>query len=63
MREPGLPAPTQAERVDLDELFQRHKRAQIRRGLALTPAERLRWLEDAVSALARVQQSTRAGIA
>lgn len=30
-----------------------HRRAQIRRGLLLSPAERLRWLEETMATLRR----------
>ncbi len=33
--------------------FEEHKRAQATMGLRLTPAERLRWLEESKATLAR----------
>lgn len=41
------------------EAFRRRKRAQIRRGLRLTPAERLRWLEETVAELRELQRVAR----
>jgi hypothetical protein len=35
--------------------FDGHRRAQARMGLRLTPAERLRWLDEAMDALRRWQ--------
>jgi len=32
-----------------------HARRQARRGLAMTPAERLRWLEETMEAMRRIQ--------
>jgi len=32
-----------------------HARRQARRGLAMTPAERLRWLEETMEAMRRLQ--------
>jgi hypothetical protein len=37
-----------------DRGFDGHWRRQVRRGLALTPAERLRWLEQTVEELRRL---------
>ena len=34
-----------------------HKRDQIRRGLLLTPAERLAWLEDTMVAMRALQKA------
>ena len=45
--------------MDRDDGFPRgyegHRRAQARMGLGLTPAERLRWLEETVQALRQWQ--------
>ena len=35
--------------------FDEHRRAQARAGLRLTPAERLRWLEETMETLRRWQ--------
>jgi len=35
--------------------FEGHRRAQVLMGLRLTPAERLRWLEDTMETLRRWQ--------
>jgi hypothetical protein len=39
--------------------FDGHRRAQARRGLSLTPAERLRWLEETMETLRRWQGRAR----
>ena len=36
---------------DLDRGFESHRRRQARLGLALSPAERLRWLEETMEEL------------
>ncbi|MCI0339874.1 MAG: hypothetical protein L0216_01775 [Planctomycetales bacterium] len=41
------------------EAFRRHKQEQIRLGLKLTPAERLRWLEDTVEEMRELQRQAR----
>ena len=38
-----------------------HRRRQARLGLALTPAERLRWLEETMEALRRLKCAARLG--
>jgi len=38
-----------------DRGYEGHARRQARLGLALTPAERLRWLEETMDALRRLQ--------
>jgi hypothetical protein len=48
---------------DFPRGYDGHRRAQIRMGLRLTPAERLRWLEESVDALRRWQGlARRAGV-
>ena len=37
-----------------DQGFEEHRRNQIRRGLLLTPAERLRWLQRSVAKMRRL---------
>ena len=48
---------------DFPRGYDGHRRAQARMGLRLTPAERLRWLEETMDAMRRWQgrarQSTR----
>jgi hypothetical protein len=39
------------DREELDAAFAAHKRQQARRALLMTPAERLRWLDDALQEL------------
>ncbi len=41
------------------EDFARHKREQIRLGLRLTPAERLRWLEETMEEMRELQRLAR----
>ena len=41
--------------ADFPAGFDGHRRAQVRMGLRLTPAERLRWLDEAMTALRRWQ--------
>ena len=43
----------------LDAGFAAHKRQQARRALALTPAQRLRWLETTVRELRKLQELAR----
>ena len=51
-RQDGRRAPTGAD-DPFPRGFEAHRRAQIRRGLLLTPAERLRWLEETMATLRR----------
>ncbi len=44
-----------------DRGFDGHWRRQVRLGLSLTPAERLRWLERTVSELRQIQGRARQG--
>jgi hypothetical protein len=48
MREPALPE-------CLAWSFDDHRRRQTRRGLEMTPAERLRWLEETMDELREIQ--------
>ncbi len=43
------------DRREVDAAFAAHKREQARRALSMTPAERLRWLEDTVQELRKLQ--------
>lgn len=45
--------PAPAEPYDWS--FEDHRRRQTRRGLEMTPAERLRWLEETMEGLRRIQ--------
>lgn len=42
-----------AERPFPDRSWEEHRRRQARRGLQLTPAERLQWLEDTMATMRR----------
>jgi hypothetical protein len=44
-----------SERDGRDAAFAAHKREQARRALAMTPAERLSWLEDMLDELAQLR--------
>jgi hypothetical protein len=44
----------------VDAAFAAHKREQARRGLSMTPFERLRWLERTVGELRRLQALAKA---
>lgn len=44
-----------SERDQRDAAFAAHKREQLRRALAMTPAERLSWLEDMLDELAQLR--------
>jgi hypothetical protein len=48
--------------ADLPRGFDGHRRAQAGLGLRLTPAERLRWLEETMAALRRWRGRARAAI-
>jgi hypothetical protein len=43
------------ERDQRDAEFAAHKREQLRRALAMTPAERLAWLEDMLDELGQLR--------
>lgn len=43
------------DRDEIDAAFAVHKREQARRALAMTPIERLRWLENTVRELRKLQ--------
>ena len=47
---------------ELSWSFEEHRRRQIRRGLDLTPAERLRWLEESVAELRGLLDQSRFGL-
>ncbi len=47
------------EDQDFPEGFEGHRRAQARMGLRLTPAERLRWLEETMTTMRRWQGRAR----
>jgi len=44
-----------AEDPGFDRGWSGHARRQARRGLAMTPAERLRWLEETMAEMRRLQ--------
>lgn len=45
----------QASARSHDWTYEEHRRRQTRRGLEMTPAERLRWLEEAMAELRAIQ--------
>lgn len=47
--------------ADLDRGFEGHRRRQARLGLALSPAERLRWLEETMEELRGLVGRARCG--
>ncbi len=53
--------PPRDDDEDFPRGFDAHRRAQIRRGLLLTPAQRLRWLEETMSTLRRWTGRAREG--
>ena len=59
----GDPMRKQAEGAgsEFDYSEAAHRRRQARLGLALTPAERLRWLEETMEALRRLKGAARLG--
>ena len=58
MQTPGEPR-RPAEPDPRADAWKAHRRRQARVGLELTPAERLRWLEDALETLRRWQGRAR----
>ncbi len=60
MSEPSEPK-AQADREEDVWDFAGTRRHHIRRGLQLTPAERLRWLEETVDEMRRLQGLARFG--
>jgi hypothetical protein len=48
--------------ADVPRGFDAHRRAQAGLGLRLTPAERLRWLEETMAALRRWRGRARAAV-
>lgn len=46
---------------EFDDGWEGHRRRQVRLGLSLTPAQRLRWLEDTMEAMRRLQGRARLG--
>lgn len=60
MSEPSEPA-APAERADDAWDFAGTRRHHLRRGLRLTPMERLRWLEETVDEMRRLQGLARLG--
>jgi hypothetical protein len=60
MNEPAKPK-TQMEQEEDAWDFAGTRRHHIRRGLQLTPAERLRWLEETVDEMRRLQGLARFG--
>ena len=60
MPEP-TPATGQEDAGEFDRGFEGHRRRQIRRGLQLSPAERLRWLEGTMEELRRLLGRARRG--
>lgn len=46
---------------DLDWTFEAHRRRQVRLGLQLSPAERLRWLEQSMEELRKLVGRARHG--
>lgn len=49
-----------APRPVSDGAYRRHRTAQLRRGRQMTPAQRLRWLEQTVEQLSRWRGRARA---
>ncbi|MFN0241830.1 MAG: hypothetical protein ACKVWV_02975 [Planctomycetota bacterium] len=46
---------------EFDDGWEGHRRRQARLGLSLTPAERLRWLEETMATMRRLQGRARLG--
>ena len=55
------PAGSSARLRDLDWSFEEHRRRQARLGLGLSPAERLRWLEESMEDLRKLVGRARRG--
>jgi hypothetical protein len=60
MNEPAKPE-TQTKQEEVAWDFAGTRRHHLRRGLQLTPAERLRWLEETVDEMRRLQGLARFG--
>jgi len=57
----GVPARTSEKTGDLDWSFEGHRRRQARLGLGLSPAERLRWLEESMEEFRKLVGRARQG--
>ncbi len=55
------PASGREDAGEFDRGFDGHRRRQVRLGLQLSPAERLRWLEETMDELRRVLGRARRG--
>ncbi len=56
-----MPASGREDAGEFDRGFDGHRRRQVRLGLQLSPAERLRWLEETVDELRRLLGRARRG--
>jgi hypothetical protein len=61
MSEPSEPKSQVTHKEEIAWDFEGTRRHHLRRGLQMTPAERLRWLEETVEEMRRLQGLARRG--
>ena len=61
MNEPIAPKSQMANKEEIAWDFEGARRHHLRRGLQMTPAERLRWLEETVEEMRQLQGLARRG--
>ena len=61
MSEPSVPKSQVTDKEEIAWDFEGTRRHHLRRGLQMTPAERLRWLEETVEEMRQLQGLARRG--